>query len=217
MAPRHHGRFRPRNFSVAQLANALEISPGVIRRHFIDLEGLLVEILERHLRALSDAIGRVPDDAPDPPAARRAAYLAFTRTPKGGPTEAHLLLTRDRFTLPPEDQEKLDVMRLGLGAELGGVTAESVLSLLDSPTLGSDEIEALIARRAAQFAAQLAALAVPPVPPEARPKPHRTPCRSVPNPTSRNHHLGPPVRTTNPGRNRCSTVTCVRSGARAGP
>ncbi len=151
-------------FTIAQLANALEISPGTLRRHFIDMDGLMMEILERHLQEVSAAIGRVPLDTPDLPAARRAAYLAATRTPEGGLTEAHHLLTRDRFTLPEDDQEALDAIRLGLGAELGGISAELVLSLLDSPKLGAEDIEFIMARREAQTAEALRALAQPLVP-----------------------------------------------------
>ena len=148
-------------FTIAQLANALEISPGTIRRHFIDMDGLMMEILERHLREVSDAIESVPPDAPDLAAARRAAYLAATRTPEGGLTEAHHLLTRDRFTLPEDDQEALDLIRLAQGAELGGISPESVLSLLDSPKLDAEEIELIMARRDTQFAEDLRALAQP--------------------------------------------------------
>jgi AcrR family transcriptional regulator len=85
-------------FTIAQLANALEISPGTIRRHFIDMDGLMIEILERHLREVSAAIDSVPPDAPDQEAARRAAYLAATRTQQGGLTAAHHLARRDAQT-----------------------------------------------------------------------------------------------------------------------
>jgi AcrR family transcriptional regulator len=151
-------------FTLAQLANALEISPGTIRRHFIDMDGLMIEILERHLREVSAAIDSVPPDAPDQEAARRAAYLAATRTQQGGLTAAHHLLTRDRFSLPEEDLEALDVIRLGLGAKLGGISPEMVLSLLDSPKLGAEDIELIMARRDAQTAEALRALAQPRVP-----------------------------------------------------
>jgi AcrR family transcriptional regulator len=144
--------FATNSFSLAQFAIAIEISAATIRRHFIDMDGILTEILSRHLLAIAAALGQTARDAPDLPSAYRAAYLAATRTPLGGLTQAHLLFTRDRFSLPPEDRARLEAIHLSLGEQLGGLSPQDVLSLLDSPILEPREIEDLIAARAARAA-----------------------------------------------------------------
>jgi AcrR family transcriptional regulator len=179
--------FPPSSFTLTQFAIAIETSPATIRRHFVDLDGVLAEILGRHLLALATAIGQIAHDRPDRAAACRAAYLAYTRTPVGGLTQEHLLFTRDRFSLPPEDRARLEAIHLSLGEELGGLSAQDVLSLLDCPVLEQAEIEGLLATRAARAAAniRLAATAPPlslvvqeppaPPPPHATPQPAGTP------------------------------------------
>ena len=160
--------FPPFSFTLTQFATAIETSPATIRRYFVDMDGVLTEILSRHLLALATAIGQAASAAMDDTSAEddnaghgtarraaacRAAYLAHTRTPMGGLTQTHLLFTRDRFSLPPEDLARLDAIHLSLGEELGGLSAQDVLSLLDSPVLEPDEIESLLAapRRPCRF------------------------------------------------------------------
>jgi AcrR family transcriptional regulator len=156
--------FSPSSFSLTQFAIAIEASAATIRRHFIDMDGILTEILLRHLQALAACFGQIPPGAPDPQAACRAAYLAHTRTPLGGLTEPHLLFTRDRFRLPPEDLARLDAIHLSLGEQLGGLSPQDVLSLLDCPVLDAAEIEDLIAARALRFAERVRLAAEPPPP-----------------------------------------------------
>ena len=156
--------FSPSSFSLTQFAVAIEASAATIRRHFIDMDGLLTEILLRHLQALAACFGNIAPGAPDQAAACRAAYLAHTRTPLGGLTEQHLLFTRDRFRLPQEDLGRLNAIHLSLGEHLGGLSPQDVLSLLDSPVLEPAEIEDLITSRAARFAERIRLAAEPPPP-----------------------------------------------------
>ena len=143
-------------FTLARFASMIWISAATIRRHFIDLDSLLFDILMEHLQALSTALGRVRQDAPDRAAACRKAYLAHTRTGLGGLTEAHRLFTRDRCLLPRDDREALDQIQLGLGTLLGGECPASTLQLLDSEILEPEEVEAIIAHRHARAAQYLA-------------------------------------------------------------
>ena len=173
--------FSPSSFSLTQFAMAIEASPATIRRHFIDMDGILTEILLRHLQAIAACFGNIPPGAPDYEAACRAAYLAHTRTPIGGLTEPHLLFTRDRFRLPPEDRDRLDAIHLNLGAQLGGLSPQDVLSLLDCPAIEPAEIETLIASRAARFAERVQLAAAPPPPPDEPSEPDEAPGHTPPH------------------------------------
>jgi AcrR family transcriptional regulator len=172
-------------FTLAKFAGMIWITAATIRRHFIDMDSLLFDILMDHLRSLSAALGAVPRSAPDRPAACRAAYLAHTRTAWGGLTEAHRLFVRDRACLPPDDRAALERIHLGLGHFLGGESDVSTIQLLDTEILEAEEIEEIIAGRmlrAARYAAlshadtrgRAAAPEAPP--PEAKP----TPAASLP-------------------------------------
>jgi AcrR family transcriptional regulator len=131
------------------MAAGLEISPTTLRRHFTDLDALLGEVLRLHLRALSSAIGTVNPDDPDRFRKRRAAYLAYTRTPLGGLTHAHLLLVRDLKLLPADERDGIEQTLIGLGECLlppeDALQAQTVLGLLDNPGLGLPAIDAALA------------------------------------------------------------------------
>ncbi len=131
------------------MAAGLELSPATLRRHFTDLDALLGEILRLHLRALSSAIGTVNPEDPDRFKKRRAAYLAYTRTPMGGLTHAHLLLVRDLKLLPPDERDGIEQTLDGLGECLlppeDAMQARTVLDLLDNPGLGLPAIDAALA------------------------------------------------------------------------
>jgi AcrR family transcriptional regulator len=137
-----HGRLA---ITITSLAGALCLSPGAIKRVYPDMDALLIDILRRHLRGISNAIAAIERDDPDCFARRRAAYVAYTRTPMGNPTEAHRLLLRDRHTLPPEDLRSLEEFRYSLGDCLAPNQAGIALNLMDMPELMPSEIEACLA------------------------------------------------------------------------
>ena len=123
----------------------------------------MVHILNRHLLTLSTAMGTLPQGANDKQAARRGAYLAHTRTGLGGLTEAHLLLVRDRHLLPLADLERIEAIRANLATLLTADHAGAVIDLLDMPSIGLADIDAILAARAAHEAAH--------APPPAQPAP----------------------------------------------
>jgi len=136
----HHGRGAIR---LTDFALAMRMSAQTIRRHFVDLDCVLAQILTRHLQAIVRALGEIPRDTPDRARAHRAAYLAATRF-LGAPTEAHLLLIRDRHLLPPDLREPLEAHRASIGEILAGAHAKAALALLDMPELDATDIEAAL-------------------------------------------------------------------------
>ncbi len=144
--------FGASSFTLSAFALALRMSPAIIRRHFIDLDSLLVHILNRHLLTLSTVMGTLPRSANDRHAARRRAYLAHTRTPLGGLTEAHLILVRDRHLLPQTDRDRIETIRANLANLMAADHAGTVMELLDMPTMDLADIDAVLAARAAHFA-----------------------------------------------------------------
>ncbi len=157
------------NITFRSLACALRMSPAALRFHFVDMEALLGKIIRRHLLRLAAALGTYEPTDPARQQKRRAAYLAFTRTALGGFTEAHLVLVRDRHTLPDDERNSIDLMRQGLGELLAGPgeSADEILHLLDAPFLDAPAIEARVA--ALRIQPQPAA---PPHSPEPNPPPH---------------------------------------------
>ena len=145
--------FGASSFTLNAFALAMRMSPASIRRHFIDLDSLLVHILNRHLLTLSTVMGTLPRTANDKHAARRAAYLAHTRTPLGGLTEAHLILVRDRHLLPQADRDRIETIRANLATLMAADHADSVIEWLDTPTMDLADIDAILAARAAAHAA----------------------------------------------------------------
>ena len=144
--------FGARSFTLPAFALALRMTSASIRRHFIDLDSLLVHILNRHLLTLSTVMGRLPIGANDKHAARRSAYLAHTRTPLGGLTEAHLLLVRDRHLLPHADRDRIETIRANLAPLMAAKHAEAVMEWLDTPTMDLADIDAILTARAARAA-----------------------------------------------------------------
>ncbi len=165
----HHGRGA---ISMNQFARAMRLSPATIHRHFPDMHYLLAQILHRHLAAIARALGEVPQNSPNRTRARRAAYLAATRV-LGAPTEAHLLLIRDRHLLPPDQREPLEDHRASIGLILAGDNAQAALSLLDNPELTAPEIEAALT-------AITAARQAPAKPTNEPPRPKAAPSRPAP-------------------------------------
>jgi AcrR family transcriptional regulator len=137
-------RFSRSALTIASLATALGMAPATIRRHFVDIDSILAEILVRHLLAVCEAVGQVPRDHPGRQAAQRAAYIASTRTAEGDFTEAHRLLLRERHTLPPDLAEQVDSLRKDIGEALAGPNGPKVLSLLDNTELHAQEIASLL-------------------------------------------------------------------------
>jgi AcrR family transcriptional regulator len=136
------------NVTFAGLARALRLSVTTLIFHFVDLEALLGELIRRHLRALSAELGKISADDPHRHQKRRAAYLAYTRTPMGGLTEAHLLLVRDRHTLPPDERDGIELIRYGIGELITEGSVEDAFLFLDAPLLAAARIESYIAGRA---------------------------------------------------------------------
>jgi AcrR family transcriptional regulator len=142
-----HGRD---NIAFNDFAIAMRMSTRTLRNHFVDLDSLLAEILQRHLRAVADAIGTVPPTALNLHVARRAAYLQATRTPYGGPTEAHILLVRDRHLLPPDLADTIETLRSGLGDMVAFPNGPAALALLDTTEVSASQIETMLAPAAPQ-------------------------------------------------------------------
>jgi AcrR family transcriptional regulator len=138
-----HGRHA---ITFGAMAAALRMAPATLRRHFIDLDALLGEILNRHLLALAAALGEVPFNDPDRARKKRQAYFTYTRAAFGGLTEAHLLYTRDRHLLPEDILTSLEQIREGLGQFLAGPPhARTALLLLDTPYIPLADIESMLA------------------------------------------------------------------------
>jgi len=130
------------NVTFSRLARALRMSRNTLAFHFVDLPALLGQIIRLHLRALSAALGQIRADDPDRYRRRRAAYLAYTRTPLGGLTEAHLLLVRDRHTLPPDLRDGIEHIRHDIGKLLTDDMVEEAFALLDLPSIDAARVEA---------------------------------------------------------------------------
>ncbi len=144
-------RFGRANITFNDFAVGMRMAPATIRRHFADLDTLLADILYRHLAAIAAALGDAPA-GDDPQAARRAAYVAATRSAFNAPLNAHLLLVRERYSLPADLAEPLEQLREQIGFMLAGAHGDTALSLLDTPDLLLPQIETM-----------LAALVAPPV------------------------------------------------------
>lgn len=140
---RHHILF-------TRFALALNLDPSTLRRDIIDLDAMLGEILRRHLHALSRALGQVPSDDPERQRKRRAAYLAYTRTPNGALTPPHLLLVRDCRLLPPDVRLPIEELRADIGRALAGDLGEEAMSLLDTPGLDAARAEFIFAHYSPQ-------------------------------------------------------------------
>lgn len=161
-------RFGRAGLAFNEFAIAIRLSPAAIRRHFVDIDALLGEILLRHLRNIIDAVSKIPPGTANRAQKQRAAYLAETRAPFGGPTGLHELFLRERKTVPPDIAEPLETLRLILG-ELMATPDEApiLLTLLDTHELSIKHIERMFSAIA---------------PPRARagPTPHQSPNIAAP-------------------------------------
>ncbi len=133
------------NITFAGFATAIRLSPGTIRKYFIDLDCIFAEILSRHLQDITKAIGQIPWDAPDLHAARRAAYAAATRSEFGAPTPRHSLLLHHRHRLPPDLLDPIEEHRASIAELLAPRHAKAALTLLDMPDLDTAGIDAMLA------------------------------------------------------------------------
>lgn len=176
-------RFGRHTITFTNLALAMRMAPGTLRRLFLDLDILFAEILRRHLFAIASAMGDVPHDAPDQAALRRAAYLKATRLPFGGLTKPHLLLVRDLAVLPEDLRESLESIRLSLGYNLAPGNPHGALALLDMPCFDAAQIEAMLAALPHQPSEmQPAASPAPAEPPLAELLPFKPPAAARPAP-----------------------------------
>jgi AcrR family transcriptional regulator len=196
-----HGRH---TISFTTLAAALRMAPATLRRHFIDLDALLGDILGRHLLALAAALGEIPFDHPDRARQKRAAYFTYTRGAFGGLTEAHLLYTRDRHLLPDDILTSLELTRDGLGDLLAGPNAREALLLLDTPYIPLTNIEAMLAALPQEpitetTAETTAEPATEPATAKPKPSPAPTPKQTHLRPSS-TRHQPPPLRPPRPWR-----------------
>jgi AcrR family transcriptional regulator len=139
-----HGRDRVRFIDICV---GLNLTSAAIRRHFVDVDALLGDILHRHLHALVAELAKIPQNAPDRDRKRRAAYIAATRTPTGGLTADHLLLVRDLKLLPEDVRIPLERLRCEIGTIVAGDHYELALELLDQPYLDAHDVEAKLAPR----------------------------------------------------------------------
>ena len=122
------------------LGESLRMATATLRWHYTDLHALFAAILSRHLRNVAKALGEVPLDAPNRRHAQCLAYLAATRLPFGGLTPAHLLLTRDRHTLPEDVLDPIEEMRHSLGMLVGGNLGQETLDRLDTPWVTAESL-----------------------------------------------------------------------------
>jgi len=161
-------------FTIPKIALALRMMPGTVRLYYLDIESILAEILVRHLREISRAIGRIPHDHPNRQAAQRAAYIEVTRTGWGAFTEPHQLLIEKRGTLPDDLARPIEQMRQCIGEALGGERAETALMLLDDLQLEPAKIETMLAPADSKAAApaEPAEPAPPTAPAPAAQQPH---------------------------------------------
>ena len=139
----NHG---PAAVTLKILQSSLDMTAAAMHRHFTDIEELFGHILQRHVQALFDVISKIPIETPDHVAARRAAYIAYTRTPWGAHTNIHHLMLNHAATLPPDMARPVEALRRMIAGTLVGTDAPSAaMALLDSLDLEPPEIEIPIA------------------------------------------------------------------------
>ena len=114
-------RFGRHGVTPALIAASVSLSRATLFFHFTDLDALLGEILRRHLRQLEAALAAVPHNIATRQADLRAAYRAATTAPTGGPSDAHVLLARDRALLPVDQRQGLDQTWQSLTEKFPGI------------------------------------------------------------------------------------------------
>ncbi len=118
--------------TIASLAMGMIVSPATIRRHFLDIDSIVAEILQNHLIAIIKTIGEVSADCDNIPRKRRQAYLTATRTAWGHFTDTHALLLREAQSLPEDLASAINQMRVSIGYTLGGERGYDILQMLDT-------------------------------------------------------------------------------------
>ncbi len=131
--------------TIATLALGMIVSPATIRRHFLDIDSIVAEILQNHLCAIIKTIGEIPADCANLRQRRRKAYLAATRTPWGHFTDTHALLLREAQSLPEDLASAITQMRCGIGYTLAGDRGHDMLQMLDTAWANHALIEPMCA------------------------------------------------------------------------
>ena len=131
--------------SMRLLATALRMSTSTLIWHYTDMDALLAEILRRHLRAITQAVGAVPHNAPNRQTAMRQAYLAATRAAFGRLTSKHLLLTRDRHLLPADELDHIEQTIQTLGETIAGDLGPEAMDVLNLPWATPEIAEPILA------------------------------------------------------------------------
>jgi AcrR family transcriptional regulator len=158
-----HGRS---GLTMGAFGIAIGLAPAAIRRIFVDIDSILSELLVRHLLAIFRAMGEIPADAPNRKSALRAADLAATRTADGRLAAPHILLLRERHSLPPDLATEIEQTRDSIGEVLAGALGPAALALLDTPGLPPSRLEAMLAALDPEPTQTLK-----PEPPERKPQP----------------------------------------------
>ena len=137
---------QPRHtITIATLAMGMILSPATIRRHFLDIDSIVAEILQNHLRAIIKTIGEIPKHCENLSQKRRKAYLAATRTPWGNFTDTHALLLREAQSLPEDLASAITQMRVSIGYTLAGDRGHDMLQMLDTAWANHALIEPMCA------------------------------------------------------------------------
>jgi AcrR family transcriptional regulator len=133
--------------TMQNLALALAISPATLKKHFVDLDALIGEILTRYLRRLARIVNDIPDNHPQRYAARRQAYAKATRAKNGACNDAHRLLMRETANLPGDLREKIEAAQRALTASLapGQGEQEQALPLPDAAFIPASAAKTLLA------------------------------------------------------------------------
>ncbi len=114
-----HGYMRS---SIADLADACQLSRGALYHYFQSKEAILFEILDAHMREMIEKIGTAREAAADDPREQlRAVVLAIVRINAASPNEQRVLLNDIAF-LGPNEQAALN--------KLGRDIVSSVADLL---------------------------------------------------------------------------------------
>jgi len=141
--------FGPQNITFRQFAEALDISPRVLKHYYVDLDALVGDLIRTHLAALSAELGKIAENADNRAAKLRQAYYNFTHTALGALTDAHLLTTRDTELLPDDERLPIEATTTAIGQIIAGPKSAETMRLLDTADLTLSRIEQLLANNAA--------------------------------------------------------------------
>ena len=149
-----HGRAA---LELKDFAGSTGIGLRTIRRLVCDIHHLFGLVLTKYLDDLIATIAQRTAAYPDHHVRARDEYRRLTRSETNGLTRLHILYTRDRFALPPDELAPLERQRRILGTLLAGDAWQEALDLLDSPFMPFEKAEAMIQAGAAFEAARLTA------------------------------------------------------------